>query len=255
MTEIDPTPDSATGSRWISRLLPAAVRLWLHSQAEHIENLVFDIQGRDREILRGYLPGVTLSAEKAVYQGMHFSQIAVQAREIRVNLGQILRGKPLKLLAAFPVAGRLCLTEADLNASLTSELLGEGLYDFLTQLAAAQAEMGNLQGVLAACPDKTVQPHYESQATLGDGVITLRLIPRPGQAVPEIAIETGLAIAEGRYLSLQEPRWLSPSEPSNRQELPGLQGFSLDLGPEVALSECTISPGQLVLAGGLQVLP
>jgi hypothetical protein len=242
------------GSRWISRLLPAAVRFWLQSQAEHIENLVFDIQGRDRQILQGHLPGVTLSAEKAIYQGMHLSQIAVEAANIRVNLGQIVRGKPLRLLAPFPVSGRLCLSAADLNASLNSELLGTGLYDFLTQFAAAQADGADLQAVLAACPDKTVQPHYDAHATLGSDTITLQLTPRPGEAIPAIAIETGLVVEAGRYLKLQDPHWL-PNGSGQRQALTELHGFSIDLGPEVALTECAIAPNQMVLAGNLQVLP
>lgn len=242
------------GSRWISRLLPAAVRFWLQSQAEQIENLVFEIQGRDREILRGHLPGVTLSAEKAIYQGMHLSQLAVEAKEIRINLGQVLRGKPLKLLAPFPVTGRVCLTTADLNASLNADLLGTGLYDFLTQFAAAQADGAALQAVLAACPDKTVQPHYDAQAILGSGVITLQLTPKPGQTVPAIAIETGLEIEAGRYLRLRDPHWLAATG-GDRQALPDLHGFAIDLGSEVTLTACTVEPDRMVLAGQVQVLP
>jgi hypothetical protein len=247
------------GRGWISKLLPAAVRFWLHTQAEHIENLVFEIQGRDRQILRGHLPQVVLSADKAIYQGMHLSRLRVEAREIRVNLGQILRGKPLRLLAPFPVEGRVGLSAADLNASLNSELLGTGLYDFLTQFAAAQTtqatQAGDLQAALAACPDKTVRTHYQAHATLDEGIVRLQLMPLPGQSLPTIAIETGLMIDSGRYLRLHQPHWISPSDPNHREALTDLQDFTLDLGPEVTLTECSLTPAQMVLGGHLRVLP
>jgi hypothetical protein len=86
------------------------------------------------------------------------------------------------------------------------------------------------------------------------GTITLKLTPRPGEAVPAISIETGLVVEAGRYLKLQDPHWL-PNGSGDRQALPELHGFSIDLGPEVTLTECAIVPDQMVLAGHLQVLP
>jgi hypothetical protein len=136
------------GSRIISRVLPPAIRLWLSTQLEHVENLRFEIQGRDREILSGHIPEIALSAQKAIYQGIHLSQATVTASAIRVNLGQVMRRKPLRLLAPFPISGAVELTEADFNDSLQSPLLGEGLYDFLQLLAQSQPEVTPLQGVL-----------------------------------------------------------------------------------------------------------
>lgn len=257
-TNSTPEPGSPPprGSRWLSRILPGAVRLWLQSQAEYIDNLSFTLEGRDRDLLRGYLPQVSLQADKAIYQGIHLSHLTVTATEIRINLGQIVRGKALQLQAPFPVQGQLRLTEADLNASLTSELLGTGLYDFLTQLAAAQPALDQLQVVLAACPDKTVQPHYLPHVTLGDGELTLALSPRSGQGIPPITLAMGMGITAGRYLTLDHPRWIpAPGTSSSTDALPELHGFSLDLGPETTLTDCTLTPGQLLLAGSLRVLP
>ncbi len=251
----DPTSSNEStqgGSRLISRLLPPAVRLWLVSQVEHVEDLVFKLEGRDRQILSGYIPQVEVSARRAIYQGIHVSQIAVQAQEIRVNLGQILRGKQLRLLAAFEVNGDLSLTEADLNTSLNSPLLEEGLYNFLTQLAAAEPEAAVLKNMLEACPEKTVHPYYDCDAKIETGTITLQMIPRTEETLPPITIATGLVIIAGRYLQLQNPQWLADGKFA---PLPALQGFQLDLGPEVDLRHCSLTPGQMALAGMVRVWP
>jgi len=248
----EPKSSAKGGSRLISRLLPTAVRLWLTSQVEHVEDLVFNLEGRDRQILSGHIPRVEVVARRAIYQGIHVSQIAVQAEEIRVNLGQVLRGKQLKLLAAFEVNGDLKLTETDLNTSLNASMLEEGLYNFLTQLAAAEPKAAVLKDMLEACPDKTVRPYYDCDATIEAGVVTLKMIPREGQTLPPMTISTGLTIIEGRYLQLQNPQWLTDGEFS---PLPALQDFQLDLGPEVDLKYCTLTPGQMALAGMVRVWP
>jgi hypothetical protein len=253
LIELESSPPSPRGSRLISRILPPALRLWLSSQVEHVEDLTFQIQGRDRELLSGHIPEVFLSAHRAIYQGIHLSQIAVKAQEIRINLPQVLRRQPLRLLAPFPVSGDLLLTEADLNASLASQLLGEGLYDFLSRLAAAQPEADEFRSFLTHCEGATLLSLYEPQATILEAAMTLRLSPRPGTSAPEIAIATGLAIADGHRLCLKDPHWLHPLNPA--KPLPTLHGFEIDLGSEVSLTQCILTPGQMALAGTVQVLP
>ena len=120
---VDLPADAAEVKRGlISRVLPSAIALWLKSQVEHVEDLHIRIEGRDRQILTGHVPGVQLSAHKAIYRGIHVSHIQLAATGIRVNLRQILRGKPLTLLDIIPVQGELTVTEADLNASQLSPL-------------------------------------------------------------------------------------------------------------------------------------
>ena len=117
------------------------MRLWIQSQLDHVESLEFTLQGKDRQIVSGYVPEVSLSAAKAVYAGLHLSQVMATATEIRFNLGQMLRGKPLRLLQAFPIEGQVCLYANDLLASLQSRLLAEGLQDVLLRLVKAQPDM------------------------------------------------------------------------------------------------------------------
>lgn len=244
-----------SGSRIISRILPPAIRLWLSTQLDHVEDLVFQIEGRDRDLLSGHIPEVFLSAQKAVYQGIHLSQATVKASEIRVNLGQVMRRQPLRLLAPFPVSGNVFLTTQDFNQSLQSALLGEGLYDFLRLLAQAQPEAAHLQGILDTLPERTVLTHYYPQASITADGIVLRLTPRDGKSVPPIAIATQLAIQDGHCLCLENPHWLTDQDAASATPLPALQGFEIDLGSEVTLTQCEIQADQLSLAGTVRVLP
>ncbi|MEM1279315.1 MAG: DUF2993 domain-containing protein [Cyanobacteria bacterium P01_H01_bin.152] len=245
------------GSRMISRVLPPAIRLWLSTQLEHVENLQFQIQGRDREILSGHLPEISLSAQKAVYQGIHLSQAAVTACSIQVNLGQVIRRKPLRLLAPFPISGKVELTAADFNESLQSPLLGEGLYDFLQLLAQSQPEATPLQAALDRLPDRTVHAHYQAHATIDADQIILQLQPK-ACGLPAIAISTQLSIRDGHRLCLDNPHWLaddSMTATENSIPLADLHGFEIDLGPEVTLTTCQIAANKLMLSGTVRVLP
>ena len=240
----------------ISRLLPPAIRFWLSTQLDHVENLQFEIQGRDREILSGHIPEIALSAQKAIYQGIHLSQAAVTASGIRVNLGQVVRRQPLRLLAPFPIHGAVELTEADFNDSLQSPLLGEGLYDFLRLLAESQPEAAPLQAVLDSLPDRTVHRHYQAQATFQSAYVILRLQPKVPE-LPAIALRTQLSIRDGHQLCLDHPHWLTddPLAAASSIPLPDLHGFEIDLGDEVTLTDCRIADQKLRLSGMVRVLP
>ncbi|NJM99172.1 MAG: DUF2993 domain-containing protein, partial [Phormidesmis sp. RL_2_1] len=126
------------GSRLISRILPAAVRLWLKSQVDQVSDLSIQIEGCDRDILSGYIPGIAISARQAIYRGIHIKRLQLSAADIRINVGEVIRGKPLRLLKMFPIDGEATMTAADLNASLSSALLHGGLQDFWQQLLKNQ---------------------------------------------------------------------------------------------------------------------
>lgn len=252
---VEPTPEKSKGSRIISRVLPPAIRLWLQSQLDLVEDLGFQIEGRDRDILSGHIPTVALTAQKAIYRGIHLRQVAVSASGIRINLGQVLRRKPLRLLAPFPVSGGVCVPEADLNASLQSPLLGEGLYEFLRLIAKSQPKDHGLHALLLQLQQRTVLTHYTPSATIAANRITLQLLPLSGQTLAAIAISTHLVVKDGRRLCLEDPCWLSPDDVDAKTELSALQGFEIDLGSEVDITECAVQSQRLSIQGTLQVLP
>lgn len=246
--ETEPTPSK--GSRIISSVLSPAARLWLRSQTEHVEDLLVKIEGSDRQILSGCVNRVSIAAGKAIYQGLHLSQISLTGESIRVNLGQVLRGKPLRLLEPFPIAGEVTLQTADMNASLQAPLLSKAVIDFLLGLlqssgfdaeSAASTEHLNLK---------------DPQVVIDTGRITLntQLVSVTGQ-VTSIVIRTGLSLANPHTLQLDRPEWLPNPTAKKGLAIRDMDGMTFDLGPEVTLEQLRLEPGQIVCCGQIRVIP
>lgn len=250
----DATPPTARQSRLISKVLSPAVRLWLRSQVEAVEDLHFQIEGGDRQILSGYLPKVTIAARKAIYQGIHLSQVQLTAEEIRINLGQVLKGKPLRLLSAVPVCGEVAIHQSDLESSRQSPLVLSGLRDLLTLLLSAC--WSDLPPDLVA--DLSLeQPWFlqqpliqlgQDQMTLGGTIVTnSRELP--------LAIRSGIGIQSGSRLCLFEPVLCWAEQRSQTVALPRLHQFEVDLGSEVALQTLLLNCDRLFCQGRINIQP
>lgn len=251
---------SGKGSRLIGRILPAAVRFWLRSQVEDVDSLSLSLEGRDRQLLSGYLPGVSVSAEQAVYQGIHIGRLQLSAQDIRINVGQVVRGKPLRLLKVFPVLGEVVLTSDDLNASLASELLAVGLRDFwrsLLQMPSLAKEVEARYGAIAV--QSTVELS-RAKIRLGDRTLALSFYPQVESQAAEVptVLATGLSVADGNRLQLESPRWLRSLEELTTAQgelIEALQGFQWDLGKDTQLTQLSLLPDQLLCTGQIMVNP
>jgi hypothetical protein len=248
--ELDGT--SAPKSRMISKVVAPALRLWLRSQVEHVEDLEVQIDAGDRKILSGQIQRVYIAARKAIYQGLHLSQLRLMGENIRVNLGQVLRGKPLTLLEPVPVRGELQLAEADLNASLQAPLLANAIAEFLVSLLA-----GEIQAVVESpLPGHQALNLDQAQIKITEGHLTLSalLMATDGNTTP-IFIRTGLELLNGQALQLNNPQWLTRMNAQRGLPLGDLDGFAIDLGSDVALEELTLTDGALICRGRIQVIP
>ncbi|MFB2834191.1 DUF2993 domain-containing protein [Floridanema evergladense] len=225
-------------SRIISKVLSPAVKLWLRSQVEQVEDLQLHIEGGDRQILSGYIPKVTLFTSRALYQGLHLQQIGLVAENIRVNLGQVIKGKPLRLLEPIRAQGELLLSEDDLNASLESELLIGGLNEFFQML---------LKGVGTNSPAFPNQQLHWQQITVNGNQIHLTGILLDSNS--PIAISTGVRISDRNQLHLDNPQ-IQGNLGLNSTNLDSL---TIDLGPDVDIHELTLSHGQLICRGSISV--
>ncbi|MBE9178987.1 DUF2993 domain-containing protein [Oculatella sp. LEGE 06141] len=249
----EPTPpeEASRRSRIISTVLSPAVRLWLRSQVEQVEALEFRIEGGDRQLLSGHIPQVIISASKAVYQGLHLSQVQMVGRNIRVNLGQMLRGKPLRLLAVVPIRGEVVIQQADLNASLHAPMLATALAEFLAELLRSQLSPGLSE---SSEPQKlTLQ---NPSVTIGNHRITLvaDLLTASGRLIP-VAIRTGMQVMNGNLLCLEHPQWLPHPRAKRGLPLNDLHGFQVDLGSDVDLEELSLEDERIICRGGINVIP
>jgi hypothetical protein len=233
----------------ISKVLSPAVQLWLRSQVEWVEALDFQIEGSDRQILSGYIPKVAIATRKAVYKGLHLSQIDLTGETIRINLRQILKGKPLKLLDIVPIHGSLVWDEIDLNASLKSPLLANALAEFfLTWLK----EFSHLLPKDLAQAMKDSLALQEAQAVLHQNQAIIKLDWRSTPSI-STTLRTGLSLVSGSRLKLEQPHLLAcvAQETSSTQ----LQDYEMELGTDVALQELRLEPGKLWVQGQINILP
>lgn len=229
----------------IDKVLSTAIRLWLRSQVERVEELEVKITGGDRQILRGYIPSVSLATNHAVYQGLHLRQIRLTGENIRVNLAQILKGKPLQLLEPVAVTGQVWLEETDLKASLSSPLLLSALTDLLSTLLAAN---GIEQEKHQLAHDRI---NWQTISIRNDKLtIDGTLIYSNNQEIA-IAIRMGLQIANDSILKLF---------PLHLETTPQLWSstcnqLEMDLGDQVAIEQLSLEAGKLFCSGGITVLP
>ena len=246
------------GSQILSKILSPAIRFWLRSQVESAAALEFQVSGRDRQILRGWISTVQVTATQVVYQGLHLSQAQLKASQIRINLNQVVQGKPLRLLEIVPVFGEIQLTQADLTASSESPLLHQGLTDILQNILRNLLEslaVPELAGL--SIQDMTLKaPHL----ILKSGQITVRT-----EVVSPVANSPDLLCW---HLLLQTaPRLVTPSQlqladltieitrlnqAASKQILPP---FEIDLGQEVNLQQLEITPTQIICIGQVNVVP
>jgi len=273
--ELDATVEagSQTGSQILSKILSPAIRLWLRSQIESAVALEFQVSGRDRQILRGCIPAVQVSATEVIYQGLHLSQAQLKASQIRINLSQVVQGKPLQLLAIVPVVGEIQLTQADLTASSESPLLRQGLTDLLNLLLQS-LELPELAGL--SIQDMRLQSPKlvlgQDQSTLYTELLSSVRHPvgsRPAKSSPA---KSSPPESDCWYLTLQiAPRLVAPSrlqledlkleivkrhpDPCQTPSKLLLQPLEIDLGSEVNLHQLEITPTQITCIGQVNVVP
>ncbi|MEG4623660.1 DUF2993 domain-containing protein [Microcoleus sp. w1-18aA5] len=232
-------PSASPGSRIASAVLSPAVQLWLRSQVQQVDELKVKIEGSDRQIFSGAIPKVTAAARGAVYKGLHLTEVAIEGCGIRINLGQALKGQPLRLLESVPVAGVLRLSQADLNASLKAPLLADALSEFLLPMLPLTDREQSLK-------------LQNSQIAIEAGLLTLSaaILRAGGRQIP-LVLRTGLRIASGRELMFESPE----IEMDGELKSSDFNGFKIDFGPEVEIEELILSQGEIVCRGGITVLP
>ena len=243
--------------RLISRVLTPAIKLWLRSQLDHIDDLQLQIDSGNRELLSGSIPKVFLSAAQAVYQGIHLSRAQIIAENISTNLRQVLRGKAIRLLEPLPIQLDAALTAADLTASTDSELFQTAMKLGLVPLIEQQ-----LSGV-SDWPFLGWQPGVSPKIQLSDLRMELRCnrlqihaqVQHPiTQSLQAIVLDTGLMLVNPHELRLDTPQGFYP--PAHQPiPLTQLHDFGFDLGTEVQLIVLQITETAILCQGQIKIMP
>jgi hypothetical protein len=235
----------SSGSNLIGKVLAPALRFWLRSQVDTVKTLELDIQGKDGQILRGHVPGVQLNTEQALYRGLQLGKVLLRGENIRINMGQIIKGKPLRLLEPIQVWGTVQLSAQDLQASLTSELLSSALKELLITLLQNQG--------IEDAPQQLATYTFTWQAiALQEQGFTLQGWTALGQEKPTpLVIRAQLSLGDGktlylRHLYLEGVPLLGSGN---------IEDITLDLGTDVELEAINLSSEELSCLGCLLIRP
>lgn len=237
MPEPDPNTKTTSKIRIVTNILTQALKLWLRSQVSQVSQLELEIKASDRQILAGQINSVSISASHAVYQGLHVRQIQLVAENIQVNIGSVLKGQPLRLLEAVPVAGQLIIEEKDLNESLSSDLLSTALNDVLVKLLPEH------------CP-KTKLMTWQKIILDNNQIILLGFPITFSESTP-LEISIGLQLLSGHELQLE----LMQIPNNMLLKIQGNHNYNFDLGSEVDIQELTLIPGKLLCRGRININP
>lgn len=237
MTEpSSPNPNNSK-VRIITKVLTSAIKLWLRSQLNQVSHLEVQIEAGDRQLLSGCIPGVSISASNAVYQGLHITQIELQAEKIQLNVASILKGQPLQLSAIVPVVGKLIITEQDLNNSLSSPLLLTAINDVLILLLAEYS-----------LNSKAINWR---KITLDNQVLILHGIPISDQDGAFFNIYLGLELLNGQELQLTQVQIKTDQEVLLERNSP----YMINLGTDVDIEKISLTPEQLFCSGRININP
>ncbi|WP_375513170.1 DUF2993 domain-containing protein [uncultured Nostoc sp.] len=228
---------NANKIRIITQVLTTALKLWLRAQVSQISDLKVEMKASDRQIISGRIPLVSIFATDAIYQGLLITQIQLIAENIRINIGAILKGKPLQLLETVPVVGDLIVDQKDLNASLSSNLLSTALSDLLVKVLPTH------------CPQS--QPINWQEIILDNNQIILRGMRVTNSETTPLEICLGLQLLSGHELQLAHIK----IKPHQGDILEDNHEYNLDLGSDVDIQELTLIPGKLVCRGRINVNP
>ena len=225
----------------IDRLLGSGVKLWLRSQLTGIERLEVAIIGKDRQIMTGYIPEIFIAADAAIYQDIALSEAEVKGVNIRFNLNEVIKAKPFQLLEPISVTTKVLVKESDLQASLESALLSEGLTSFWRDLLqetnpSMAEELQNSSIVWQKF--SLASERLELTGTIGDTNC-------------QITIITGLSLLNHQTLLFSPVTILGIPELTQNP----VSELAINLGNEVRIAELKLEENQLLLKGMITVLP
>ncbi len=247
----EPEDPSSLKRGLVSRVLEPALQFWLRSQVESVDALQVHLDGGDRQILSGSIPLVSLEAERAVYRGLHLTHVQIRGSNIRINIGQVIKGKPLQLLDPVPVDLEVWLQTADVQVSLNSALFQTALIDALPIFVSDQitdALGTDLQPNDLALQDLDLQIGADRLR------FTSTLVASNGKSIP-IGIQTGLILDSPSSLALKNPEWLPTPQSKRGLALHDLEGYRFDLGPEANFQVLSITSEGICIQGQLAIMP
>lgn len=233
-------------SQVIGQILTPAVKLWLRSQVKAVEDLKVKIEANDRQLLAGVIRRLSIKGRKVIYRGLHLHKVKLEARKIRTNLPQVIRGQLLQLVEPVPVICEVQIQETDLKASLKKKsLLVNGLNDLLCQLLKARGAIAEAKFF------KKHPPSWQEIAMEGNHLTITGSLPNAEGNPTSMTISSYLELASSDRLLLSSLEIQTSADLNSVK----IDSFPVDLGPEVNIKNLRITRNKLACLGIINVLP
>ena len=227
-------------AQFVGALVDPLVANWIRSKVDRVDNLSVNISGSDNALLNGQIDSAEVSGDNLIYEDFYLSRVELAGRNIQLTVDQALNGGSLDLVEPVSVDASIRLTEADLNRSLQAPLIQ-------SQLAEKMVEIPFAGGTPVAFQLS------EPQVSILDGQLKIdALLNADGTDVP-VSVRTGLSPQGGAQLLLIDPTWLS--EDGSQTPISGLDGVTVNLGPDVEIDRLALDSGELVYQGTITIQP
>lgn len=240
MTERTSDGEKTSKTRIVTKILNAAIKLWLRSQLSQVSELEISVDTDDQQLLSGRIPKVSILATKAVYQGIHITRVQLTAQDIHVNLGSVIRGQPLRLLSVVPVFGELLINALELNSSLSSSLLSTAINET----------------VLKTIPElaKKYQSIFWNEIALHNQGFILQGVAQSAGQSESLEIRAKLELVSGQQIKLTLYKDIYSLWQPAESEIGHIEEF-LHLGSDVDLEELSLESAQIFCRGKINVNP
>ncbi len=237
----------------ITRLLSTALKFYLWSQVDRLSCLQLKIEGKNRQVLQGCIPRIYLSCEDVIYQGLHLGSVEIIGSNIAVNLPEILKKKPLRLLEPIIVEIKLVLDTDNLSDSIDSSLLQSGLTD-LWQIVLVEQANNIVEPMLAKSKIEwqkiAIASSSSNNLSITEGELTFSGVYQDSLGhLQKLILSTGIGLANSHALLLS-PLKITESTDSTSELAEQLE---IDLGTDVEIEELKIESEQLRCWGKIKI--
>ncbi|MEM8827881.1 MAG: DUF2993 domain-containing protein [Cyanobacteria bacterium P01_G01_bin.19] len=237
----------------ITRLLSTALKFYLRSQVDQVRGLQLKIDGKNRQVLQGCIPRVCLSCEDVVYQDLQLGVVEIVGSNIAVNLPEILKNKPLRLLEPIVVEIKLILDADNLSNSIDSSLLQSGLTD-LWQIFVAEQLKNAVEPMLAESDIEwqkiAIAPSLNHNLSITEGELTFAGVYQDSSGnLQKLVLSAGIGLANSHALLL------SPVKITDNTDFTGelIERLEIDLGKDVEIEELKIESEKLQCCGKIKI--
>ncbi len=235
----------------INKILSTAVKFYLRSQVSQVKDLKVKIIGKNRQILKGYIPQVLLSCDRVIYQGLHLNQVEVKGANIGFNLPEVLKNKPFQLLEPIVVDVKLSINSGDLQSSLTSPLLQSGLTDLWRMIAPKQQNraISEIKWQSIAIVKLAVCEASPKDSGIAEGLTLLGSYQDSNNKTNKLYLFTGIKLLDTHTLYLSPVKIDSQITQFKQHD----HQLEIYLGKDVSIEQLEIESEQILCSGKITI--